>query len=108
MTTPRTMLSVGIDVGTTTTQIIFSRITLADVARPGQMPRVSITGREVVYQSPVVFTPLLDRDTVDADALAQVTALGITGLAANTVMTDQVAAADLARTTLHLADRVSR
>lgn len=47
-------------------------------------------------------------DTVDADALAQVTALGITGLAANTVMTDQVAAADLARTTLHLADRVSR
>lgn len=65
----RTLLSVGIDVGTTTTQIIFSRITLADVARPGQMPRVSITGREVIYQSPVVFTPLLDRDTVDAEAL---------------------------------------
>jgi len=68
----RTLLSVGIDVGTTTTQIIFSRISLADVARPGQMPRVSITGREVIYQSPITFTPLLDRDTVDA---AQLTAL---------------------------------
>lgn len=65
----RNLLSVGIDVGTTTTQIIFSRLTLADVARPGQIPRVSITGREVVYQSPITFTPLLDRDTVDADKL---------------------------------------
>lgn len=69
MAETRTLLSVGIDVGTTTTQIIFSRITLADVARPGQMPRVSITGREIVYQSPIAFTPLLDRDTVDAEQL---------------------------------------
>lgn len=69
MADSRNLLSVGIDVGTTTTQIIFSRLTLADVARPGQIPRVSITGREVVYQSPITFTPLLDRDTVDAEKL---------------------------------------
>ena len=68
----RTLLSVGIDVGTTTTQIIFSRITLADVARPGRMPRVSITGREIIYQSPITFTPLLDRDTVDAEKLTAI------------------------------------
>ena len=72
MTDTRTLLSVGIDVGTTTTQIIFSRIALADVARPGQMPRVAITGREVIYQSPIVFTPLLDRDTVDAEELTAI------------------------------------
>lgn len=69
MTDPRAILSVGIDVGTTTTQLVFSRLTLADVARPGQIPRVAITGREVVYQSPIVFTPLLDRDSVDAARL---------------------------------------
>jgi ethanolamine utilization protein EutA len=69
MSTPRTLLSVGIDVGTTTTQIIFSRLALADVARPGQIPRVAITAREVLYQSPIAFTPLLDRDTVDAARL---------------------------------------
>ncbi len=69
MSSPRTLLSVGIDVGTTTTQIIFSRLTLADVARPGQIPRVSITERAVIYQSPIAFTPLLDRDTVDAARL---------------------------------------
>ena len=69
MTDPRAILSVGIDIGTTTTQLVFSRLALADVARPGQVPRLAITGREVVYQSPITFTPLLDRDTVDAARL---------------------------------------
>lgn len=69
MADPRAILSVGIDVGTTTTQVVFSRLALADVARPGQIPRLAITGREVLYQSPIAFTPLLDHDTVDAARL---------------------------------------
>lgn len=69
MTDSHSLLSVGIDVGTTTTQIVFSRLALSDVARPGQIPRMAITQREILYQSPVMFTPLRDRDTVDADAL---------------------------------------
>ncbi len=69
MSDKHSLLSVGIDVGTTTTQIVFSRLSLADVARPGQIPRMAITGREILYQSPIVFTPLTDRETVDPDAL---------------------------------------
>ena len=72
MANARSLLSVGIDVGTTTTQIIFSRLNLADVARPGQIPRLAITGREVLYQSPIVFTPLADRETVDAVKLNEI------------------------------------
>ena len=72
MSETRSLLSVGIDVGTTTTQIIFSRLKLSDVARPGQIPRMSITGREVLYQSPIVFTPLTDSDTVDAIKLNEI------------------------------------
>ncbi|MBI1855533.1 MAG: ethanolamine ammonia-lyase reactivating factor EutA [Chloroflexi bacterium] len=68
----RKLLSVGIDVGTTTTQIVFSRLSLTDVARPGQIPRINITGREVIYQSPIVFTPLKDYETVDADKLNEI------------------------------------
>ena len=60
----RTMLSVGLDVGTTTTQIVFSRLTLANVARAAQAPRVGITAKEVLYQSPVTLTPLADADTI--------------------------------------------
>ena len=68
----RTLLSVGLDVGTTTTQVIFSRLGLKDVARPGQIPRISITDRKVIYQSPIVFTPLLDAETIDADKLNEI------------------------------------
>jgi ethanolamine utilization protein EutA len=72
MANTRSLLSVGIDIGTTTTQIIFSRLNLTDVARPGQIPRLSITDRSVLYQSPIVFTPLADRETVDAARLNEI------------------------------------
>lgn len=68
----RELLSVGIDVGTTTTQLVFSRLRLTDVARPGQIPRINITDRKVIYQSPIVFTPLKDDETVDADRLNEI------------------------------------
>ncbi len=61
----RSVLSVGIDVGTTTTQLVFSRLVLADTSRPGQIPRIGITDKSVVYQSPITFTPLADRETID-------------------------------------------
>ena len=66
---PRELLSVGIDVGTTTTQFVLSRLNLADTARPGQIPRISITDKVVVYQSPIVLTPLAGPDAVDAEGL---------------------------------------
>jgi ethanolamine utilization protein EutA len=72
MPDPRTLLSVGIDVGTTTTQFVFSRLVLEDVARPGQIPRIGITAREVIYQSPIIFTPLTDRETIDAARLVEI------------------------------------
>ena len=68
----RAMLSVGIDVGTTTTQIVFSRLFLSDSARPGQIPRIGITEKTVLYQSPVVFTPLADRETIDVPRLMEI------------------------------------
>ncbi|HZM24646.1 MAG TPA: ethanolamine ammonia-lyase reactivating factor EutA, partial [Anaerolineales bacterium] len=69
MSDSRTLLSVGLDVGTTTTQVIFSRLNLQDIARAGQIPRINITDRKVIYQSPIVFTPLIDAETIDADEL---------------------------------------
>jgi ethanolamine utilization protein EutA len=68
----RALISVGVDVGTTTTQIVFSRLSLMDVSRPGQIPRINITDRQVIYQSPIVFTPLKDYETVDADKLNEI------------------------------------
>jgi ethanolamine utilization protein EutA len=72
MADSRALLSVGVDVGTTTTQIVFSRLNLQDVSRAGQIPRINITDRQVIYQSPVVFTPLVDSETIDAEKLNQI------------------------------------
>jgi ethanolamine utilization protein EutA len=71
MRTSREMLSVGIDVGTTTTQVVFSRLEVADVAQPGQIPRFNVTARSILYESPIQLTPLLKADEVDAPRLAK-------------------------------------
>jgi ethanolamine utilization protein EutA len=63
------MVSVGIDIGTTTTQLVFSELTLVDVARAGQIPRIDIAGRAVLHAGEIVFTPLLDAETIDTAAL---------------------------------------
>ena len=63
------MHSVGIDVGTTTTQVLFSRLVLENTASSVSVPQVRIVERKVFYASPVHFTPLLDGETIDAQTL---------------------------------------
>ena len=66
---PTQMLSVGIDIGTSTSQVIFSRLTVENTAGYFSVPAVSIIGKEVVYQSPVHRTPLIDESLIDGEAL---------------------------------------
>jgi ethanolamine utilization protein EutA len=68
------MLSVGIDVGTTTTQVVFTRLSIRDVARIGLLPRIEVEATSILYRSPIRFTPLASPDEVDARALAQLIA----------------------------------
>ena len=66
-----TLLSVGLDVGTTTTQVIFSRLTVTDQANAFSVPRLAITRREILYKSPIHFTPLVRDTLIDGSALAR-------------------------------------
>ena len=63
------LLSVGLDVGTTSTQLILSRLTAQNRASGFAVPQMEITNREILYQSPVHFTPLLSDSLVDGKAL---------------------------------------
>lgn len=63
------LLSVGIDVGTTTSQLVFSQLEVANSARPGQTPRIEIAAKRLLYQSPIIFTPLQDAQTIDTAAV---------------------------------------
>ena len=79
---PRQLLSVGIDIGTTTTQVIFSRLELVNRAAVSQVPRYEFIKRDISWQSPVFFTPVdkqggLREDELKALILAQYQAAGI-------------------------------
>ena len=69
-----TLLSVGLDVGTTTTQMILSQITIENQASGFTVPRMEITGRKILYQSPIQFTPLLGESLVDAEKIRELVA----------------------------------
>ena len=66
------LLSVGLDVGTTSTQMVVSRLTIENRAGAFSVPEMDIAGREILYQSPVHFTPLLGIDQVDGAALREI------------------------------------
>lgn len=59
------LLSVGLDVGTTTTQLIVSKLTIENRASGFAVPEMDITQRSVLYKSPVYFTPLVEENLVD-------------------------------------------
>ena len=66
------LCSVGLDVGTTSTQMIVSRLEIENRAGSFSVPELEIGSREILYKSPVHFTPLLDESHVDAAKLKEI------------------------------------
>ena len=65
------MLSIGLDVGTTTTQLILSELTVENRGNAFSVPEMIIGEKKLLYQSPVRFTPLIGGELVDGEAIAQ-------------------------------------
>jgi ethanolamine utilization protein EutA len=59
------LLSVGIDLGTTTTQIVFSKLEIENDATVFTVPRIRIVDKKIIYRGGIYMTPLLNRNTVD-------------------------------------------
>lgn len=77
------LISIGLDVGTTTTQLIVSELTVENKGNAFSVPEMVIDERTLLYESPVIFTPLISGELVDGDAIArwvqsQYAAAGIT------------------------------
>ena len=66
------LLSVGLDVGTTSTQMVVSKLEVSNRASAFAVPELAIGRREILYQSPVYFTPLLEEKRMDARALRKI------------------------------------
>ena len=66
------LLSVGLDVGTTSTQLIVSELLVENRASNFAVPEMAITDRKILYQSPVYFTPLIERKLVDGVKIREI------------------------------------
>ncbi len=66
------VLSVGIDIGSTTSHLIFSRLTLKrETSFFNITNRFNLVNREVIYESSIIFTPLIDRYNIDIEAVVE-------------------------------------
>ncbi len=64
------LLSVGIDIGSSTSHLVFSRLTLKrETSFFNMSNRFILTNRDIVYEGNIIFTPLIDRYTIDIEAI---------------------------------------
>ena len=64
--------SVGIDIGSSTSHLIFSRLTLKrETSLFNMTNRFNLVNREILYEGSIIFTPLLDRYNINVDAVVR-------------------------------------
>ena len=103
------LLSIGLDVGTTTTQLILSELLVENKGNAFSVPEMVIGERSLLYQSPVIFTPLLSGELVDGEGIAswvekQYSLAGITKSQVDTgavIITGETSRKENARQVLH-------
>jgi ethanolamine utilization protein EutA len=66
-----TLVSVGIDIGSSGTQVIFSRVGLRRMSEE-LTSRYSVVERERLYQSPVALTPYVSEERIDERAVGSI------------------------------------
>lgn len=66
---PDKILSVGIDLGTATTQLVLSELTIENIASVFTIPRVYITDKKVLYKSDIIFTPISDQLLIEVNKI---------------------------------------
>lgn len=62
-------ISVGIDIGTSTTHLIFSKITIENTASGARVPQIKIVDKEILYHGDIHITPLKSNTTLDGEAI---------------------------------------
>lgn len=66
------VLSVGIDVGSSTSHLVFSKLTLKrETSFFNMTNRFNLVNRDIIYEGNIIFTPLLDRVTIDIEKIVE-------------------------------------
>lgn len=69
LTKEEEIISVGVDIGSSTTKMVISRLQLMNMRGSSYVPKVEIVNRQVLYQSPIYRTPLLTDDWIDTEQI---------------------------------------
>lgn len=64
------LTTVGVDIGSSTSHLMFARVHLQRLAE-ALSSRFVVVNREILWRSPILLTPYLSGNTIDAGALAQ-------------------------------------
>jgi len=64
------LTTVGIDIGSSTSHLMFARVHLSRLST-GLSSRFVVVERKVLWQSPILLTPYLPNDTIDTGRLAE-------------------------------------
>lgn len=68
------ILSVGIDIGTSTTQVIFSQLGMDNTSSFFTVPKISIVSKEIIYKGDIYTTPLRTSVMIDGEAVREIVA----------------------------------
>lgn len=68
----QTILSAGIDIGTSTTQLIFSQFRMRNTSGSGRVPKIEIVEKKVLYQSDIYDTPLTSWEEIDGERVKNI------------------------------------
>ena len=66
------LISLGLDVGTTSTQMVLSELVIENLAGSFAVPQMEIRERKILHKSPVYFTPLIRGELVDGEKIREI------------------------------------
>ncbi len=67
-----TILSIGIDIGTSTTSLVVSRFLIENTASSFTVPKISIVEKTIMHRSNIYFTPFRENGLIDIDKLKEI------------------------------------
>jgi len=70
----QSLMSVGIDIGTSTTHLVFCRIDMENLAAASAVPAIRIVGARIIFRSAVHLTPMLNESTLDTLGIRNIVA----------------------------------
>lgn len=66
------VISVGIDIGTSTTKLVISELKIENTAGFGVIPQIQITNKRILYRSSIYRTPLINDDVINMTSIHRI------------------------------------